>query len=262
MLWIKKKNWRVEQEVKKCHFRAGILNWNQKMDSDVILKPGPELKSAQISIQGGAEQRVEMGFFCVETFFNFFQKQKKKFWDFKSGGYEKWQGMAGMGQRWDLNPGLSREVRELSWDWELIFLELFLFVETFFKRKKKKKRKLFKRKKEEGFEIGWWWWQNGRDGPGVRFESRAEQRSQRVEMRWELFFLETFSFCWNFFQKKKKRKLFKKKKKGFEIRWWWWQLAGMGQRWDLNPGLSREVRELRFQSDGDGKWQGWARDEI
>ena len=113
MLWIKKKNWRVEQEVKKCHFRAGILNWNQKMDSDVILKPGPELKSAQISIQGGAEQRVEMGFFCVETFFNFFQKQKKKFWDFKSGGYEKWQGMAGMGQRWDLNPGLSREVREL-----------------------------------------------------------------------------------------------------------------------------------------------------
>jgi hypothetical protein len=38
-----------------------------------------------------------------------------------------------------LNPGLSREVRELSWDWELIFLELFLFVETFFKRKKKKK---------------------------------------------------------------------------------------------------------------------------
>jgi len=232
MLWIKKKNWRVEQEVKKCHFRAGILNWNQKMDSDVILKPGPELKSAQISIQGGAEQRVEMGFFCAETFFNFFQKQKKKFWDFKSGGYEKWQGMAGMGQRWDLNPGLSREVRELSWDWELIFLELFLFVETFFKRKKKKKENFSKEKKKKVLRSG------GDDdkmaGMGQGWDLNPGLSREVRELRWDenYFFWKLFLFVETFFKRKRKENFSKKKKK-----------------------------VLRSGGDDDN-WQGWARGEI
>jgi hypothetical protein len=36
---------------------------------------------------------------------------------------------------------------------------------------------------------------NGRDGPEVRFESRVEQRSQRVELRLRVNFFGTFSFC-------------------------------------------------------------------
>jgi hypothetical protein len=153
-----------------------------------------------------------------------------------------WWKMAEMSQRWDLNPGLSRKVRGLRW--EFISLKLFFFfVETFFKKKKERK-KVFKKKKKS-FEIRWWW-KMGRDEPEVRLESRVEQKSQRAEMRIHIF--ETFFFLLKLFSKKKKekKKSFQKKKKvsrsGDDEKW-----AGMSQRWDLNPGLSRKVRGLRWE---------------
>jgi hypothetical protein len=161
---------------------------------------------------------LKLFFFFVETFFKKKKERKKVFKKKKkvsrSGDDEKW---AGMSQRWDLNPGLSRKVRGLRW--EFISLKLFFFfVETFFKKKKERK-KVFKKKKKS-FEIRWWW-KMGRDEPEVRLESRVEQKSQRAEMRIHIF--ETFFFLLKLFSKKKKRKekKFSKKKKSFEIRWWW-----------------------------------------